>query len=86
MKSLFTFIIHVWWEDVNGTERYIKFQNDDDVIKRIDCNTTAEIGQEIATMINSISISDIILLNVDLTHRWYDRPDCPAEGTRITFI
>jgi hypothetical protein len=69
---------------VNGTERYIQFEKND--FERIDCNTTAEIGQEIERMINPIPISDIISLDVDLIHQWYEHPNCPAERTRITFI
>ncbi|CAF1401446.1 unnamed protein product [Rotaria sordida] len=83
LKSLFSFIIHLWKEDIIGTVRYQKIVKDD--IGPVDCNTTAEIGQEIEKVMNPISIDDIISMNVDLTHQWYDHRNCRAEYTRITF-
>ena len=56
-----------------------------DHIGPIDCNTTAEIGQEVENLIKPTPITDIISLNVDLTHQWYDYQDCRAERTSITF-
>jgi protein associated with RNAse G/E len=52
----------------------------------VDCNTTAEIGQEIKKMINSTSIDEIISMDVDLIHEWYNHRNCQAEKTRISFI
>ena len=84
LKSLFRFIIHLWKEDIDGTERYENFVKND--MMPVDCNTTARIGREIKKRINSISIDDIISLNVDLIHEWYDQQNCRAEQTRISFI
>ncbi len=84
LKSLFTFIIHLWKEDINGAVRYNKTEVND--MKPVDCKTTAEIGQEIKKTINSTSIDDIISMDVDLIHEWYDHRKCQAEKTRISFI
>jgi len=84
LKSLFSFIIHLSKIDNNGTERYTKYEKND--FEPIDCNITAEIGQEIEKILQPISIKDIILLNVDLRHQWYNHEDCRSERTRITFI
>ncbi|CAF3112696.1 unnamed protein product, partial [Rotaria sp. Silwood2] len=83
LKSLFTFIIHLWKEDMNSTIRYQKFEKKD--IRSVDCNKAAEIGQEIEKIMHPISLDDIISMNVDLTHQWYDHQNCRAENTRITF-
>jgi hypothetical protein len=83
LKSLFTLIIHLWTENINGTARYQNIVKND--IGPIDCNTTAEIGQEIENITNSTLINDIISLNVDLIHQWYDHQNCRAERTRINF-
>ncbi|CAF1204039.1 unnamed protein product [Rotaria sp. Silwood1] len=83
LKSLFTFIIHLWKEDTNGTERYQEIVNDD--IGPVDCNRTAEIGQDIEKVMQPISLDDITSMSLDLTHRWYDHQNCRAESTRITF-
>ncbi len=56
-----------------------------DDIGPIDCNITAEIRREIENINKSIPIDDIVSLNVDLIHRWYDHQDCQAEKTRINF-
>ncbi|CAF3689735.1 unnamed protein product [Adineta steineri] len=84
LKSLFTFIIHLWKEDVNGTARYEKFDKNNMLL--IPCNATAKIGQKINEHVNSISIDDIISMDVDLIHEWYDHRNCGTEQTRISFI
>jgi len=80
---LFTLIIHLRTENINGTARYQKIVKND--IGPIDCNATAEIGQEIGNIINPIPIDDIISLKVDLIHQWYDHQNCREERTRINF-
>ncbi len=57
-----------------------------DDIGPIDCNITAEIRREIENINKSIPIDDIVSLNVDLIHRWYDHQDCQAEKTRINIL
>lgn len=52
----------------------------------VNCNTTARIGQEIMKMLNPILIDDIISMDVDLIHKWYDHRNCRVEQTRISFI
>jgi hypothetical protein len=84
-QSVFDLVIHLWKEDVNGTSTsYQQFVHDD--MSPISCNSTARIGHEIANIINSISINDILSLDVDLTHRWYAQDHCRAERTRIMFV
>jgi hypothetical protein len=80
---LFTWIIHLWTEDINGNIRYQNIVKDN--TSSIDCNTPAEIGREIENVVKSIPIDDIILLNVDLIHHWYDHQNCREERTRINF-
>ena len=84
LKSLFTFIIHLWTEDINGEVQYQKIVKND--MAPVDCTETAKIGQEIEKAIRPISIDDINSMNVDLTHRWYAHRNCRTETTRIMII
>jgi len=84
LKSSFTLIAHVHTENINGTRRYTRINNAD--LLPIDCNKTAEIGQAIISMIQSIKRSDILSLNIDLIHQWYGYENCRMETTRIDVI
>ena len=83
LKSLFSFIGHLWKEDGNGTISYKQITKDK--IGPIDCNQPAKIGQYIENEIHPISSNDIISMNVDLAHQWYDHQTCRTERTRIMF-
>lgn len=80
---MFGFIIHLWIEDAKGVMRYRKVVKND--IGPIDCNQSANIGQDIDNEIQPTSIDDIIRMDVDLKHQWYDHQNCQSEWTRITF-
>ena len=80
---MFHLILHLWKEDVNGTARYQKFVQDE--LAPIDCGTSARLGREIEQLINPISINDILSINVDLIHQWFEQKDCRTEKTRVIF-
>ena len=84
LKSLFTFIVHLWKEDVNGNAQYSKHEKND--LSEVQCNTTVPIGQEIHKLVSPLSIDDVISMDGDLIHQWYDHRNCRAERTRISFI
>ncbi|CAF3391855.1 unnamed protein product [Rotaria socialis] len=83
LKSLFSFIVHLWKEDGNGRISYQKIIKND--IGPIDCDQPAKIGQYIEQAIHPTSSNDIISMNVDLTHQWYYHRNCRTERTRIMF-
>ncbi|UJR30586.1 hypothetical protein I4U23_018113 [Adineta vaga] len=84
LKSSFTFIVHLWKEDMKGIARYSKAEKND--LPPFACNTTVKIGEEIGKLLNPLLIDDIISMDVDLIHEWYDHQNCRAEKTRISFI
>ncbi|CAF1636161.1 unnamed protein product, partial [Adineta ricciae] len=67
LKSLFTFIVHLWKEDVNGKARYSKHEKND--LREVECNATVPIGQEIHKLVSPLSIDDVISMDVDLIHQ-----------------
>ncbi|CAF1587661.1 unnamed protein product [Rotaria magnacalcarata] len=83
LKSLFSFIVQLWKEDGNGSISYNKIIENN--IGPIDCNQPAKIGQYIEKAIHPTSSNDIISMNVDLAHQWYDHQNCRTERTRIMF-
>ena len=65
-------------------EKYQKYINED--LPPINCNSTAKIGQEVQKMIGPIAEDEIISLDVDITHRWYEQSTCRPEHTRVAFL
>lgn len=83
LKSLFTFTVHLWKEDVNGKAQYNFTKGD---LGEVECNTIVPIGQKIQKSVSPLSIDDVISMDVDLIHQWHDHRNCRAETTRISFI